>query len=260
MLPTPPHTVTFDCWATLMYEAAVPPGPSGRIRLLAELTGTEVERAGSAFARAWRQHQIEWHRNVVFAGPHMLQHTLAALEIDLSPARFEELLRELQSEILSHEVHASVGARELLLALKRAGIRRALICDTGFSPGPMVRKLLDRLGLLELLELTVFSEEVGVPKPHPRAFASALDGLGVTAAGALHVGDLRRSDIAGAQAAGMHAVRYRGRNDDKDDQPGPKAGVIDCTTAGCTPRCPRPEGDAVVSSFAELGDLLGVRI
>ncbi|HKP55817.1 MAG TPA: HAD family hydrolase [Polyangiales bacterium] len=260
MLPAPLHTATFDCWATLMYEVAPPPGPSGRIRLLAELTGTDVQRAGSAFARAWRQHQIEWHRNVIFAGPHMLQHTLTALEIDVSPARFDELLRELENEILGHEVHASPGARELLLALQRAGIRRALICDTGFSPGPMVRKLLDRLGLLELLEVTVFSEEVGVPKPHPRAFAAALEGLGVKAAGAVHVGDLRRSDIAGAQAAGMRAVRYRGRNDDNAEEPGPHAGVIDCSTAGCTPRCARPEGDAVVSSFAELGELLGVRI
>src|SRR5262245_47232074 len=135
MVPTPLQAVTFDCWATLMYEAPAPPGPSGRIRLLAELTGTDVQRAGTAFARAWRQHQIEWHKNVVFAGPHMLELTLTELEIDLSPARFAELLHALQAEVLKHEVRAPAGTRALLLALQRAGIRRALICDTGFSPG-----------------------------------------------------------------------------------------------------------------------------
>jgi putative hydrolase of the HAD superfamily len=257
LLSTPLHTVTFDCWATLMYEAAAPPGPSGRSRLLAELIDTDVQRADSAFALAWRQHQVEWHRRVVFAGPDMLRHTLATLEIDVSPARFNELMRLLEAEMLSREVLAMPGARDFLLALQRAGIRRALICDTGFTPGPVVRKLLDRLGLLELLEISVFSEEVGAPKPDPRAFAAALGGLGVSAAGAMHVGDLRRSDIAGAHGAGMRAVRFRGRNDDAGEQPGPNAGVIDCATAGCKPSCARPEGDAVVASYAELAQLLG---
>jgi putative hydrolase of the HAD superfamily len=180
------------------------------------------------------------------------------LEIELSPARFNELMAALEEEMLKREVLAMSGSRELLLALRRAGIRRALICDTGFSPGPIVRKLLDRVGLLELLEVSVFSEEVGAPKPDARAFAAALGGLGVPAAGAVHVGDLRRSDIAGAHAAGMSAVRFRGHNDDAGDTPGPNAGVIDCAAAGCSPVCARPEGDAVVDSFEELGRLLGV--
>jgi len=256
-LPTPLHTVTFDCWSTLMYEAPAADGPSGRVQLFAELTGASLERASAAFAEAWRRHQVEWHRGVVFAGPDMLRQVLSALEIEASPARFTELVRELEREILTHEVHALAGAREFLQALQRAGIRRALICDTGFSPGPMVRRLLDRLGLLEFLEVTVFSEEVGVPKPHPRAFEAALAGLGVGAAGALHVGDLRRSDVAGARAAGMFAVRFKGRNDDADAIATPNAGVIDCAAAGCSPACARPEGDAVVDSYAALGQLLG---
>ena len=39
---------------------------------------------------------------------------------------------------------------------------------------------------------------------------------------AAHVGDLRRTDIAGARAMGMTAVRYRGANDDAEieDQDG----------------------------------------
>jgi FMN phosphatase YigB (HAD superfamily) len=136
---------------------------------------------------------------------------------------------------------------ELLLALRAAGVRTALICDTGFSPGRAVRQLLSRVGLLEYLEVQVFSEEVEAPKPDPRPFRAALDGLGVAAEGAVHVGDLRRSDIAGALAAGMRAVRFSGRNDDA--KPRSDAGVLDCRSAQCDPICPQPEAEAVIASY-----------
>jgi putative hydrolase of the HAD superfamily len=164
----------------------------------------------------------------------------------------------MEEDILKREVHAIAGARELLASLRTAGIRTALVCDTGFTPGRVVRSLLARLGMLEHLEAAIFSDEIGVPKPHPRAFASALSALGTVAEGAVHVGDLRRSDVAGAQAAGMTSVRFRGHHDDGDDGPGSGAGVIGCSAAGCTPPCPRPEADAVVDTYAELAALLGL--
>ena len=56
-----------------------------------------------------------------------------------------------------------------------------------------------------------FSDEVGWYKPAPEIFRHALDGLGgVAPERAAHVGDLRRTDVAGARAMGMTAVRYRG--------------------------------------------------
>jgi putative hydrolase of the HAD superfamily len=120
----------------------------------------------------------------------------------------------------------------------------------------VVRELLARVGLLEHLEAQVFSDELRVPKPHVRAFESALSALQMPAEGALHVGDLRRSDVAGARAAGMRTVRFRGRYDDSDAGPGANGGVIDCAAAGCTPICARPEADAVVTTYPELAAYL----
>jgi FMN phosphatase YigB (HAD superfamily) len=124
----------------------------------------------------------------------------------------------------------------------------------------VVRQLLARHQLLDLLELTIFSDEIGVAKPHARAFESALEGLGVAASGAVHVGDLRRSDVAGAHAAGMGSVRFRGRHDDHDNANGSSAGVIDCAAAGCTPPCARPEADQVVATYTALQALLEARL
>jgi putative hydrolase of the HAD superfamily len=111
------------------------------------------------------------------------------------------------------------GARETLSQLVGAGIRRGLVCDTGFTPARVVRRLLDDAGLREYLEVLCFSDEVGVPKPGNDIFAKALAELGVRPPEAIHVGDLRRTDIAGAHDVGMHAARFRGVHDDRSDAP-----------------------------------------
>jgi len=109
------------------------------------------------------------------------------------------------------------GAPEALEEMHRSGRRTALVCDTGFSPGRIVRRILGDKGLLDLLEVLAFSDEVGVPKPHERMFLHALGGIGVDPDRAAHVGDLRRTDIAGARALGMGSVRFRGVYDDESE-------------------------------------------
>lgn len=53
----------------------------------------------------------------------------------------------------------------------------------------------------------------------------------------MHVGDIRRRDVAGARAAGMVPVRYRGARDDPDDV--------------------SPDAPHVLDAHAELLPLLG---
>jgi len=106
------------------------------------------------------------------------------------------------------------------------------------TPGRVVRRHLDRLGLLSELESQAFSDEVGIPKPHRRAFESALAPLRVPPDAAVHVGDLRATDVAGARALGMTTVRIRAAHDDADAN--------------------ERDADYVVDSHAELSELFGV--
>lgn len=68
-------------------------------------------------------------------------------------------------------------------------------------------------GLLRVLELDrhfeafAISCEIGFPKPSPVIFDQAAIKLGLPANAILHVGDSARMDVAGATAAGLHAVR-----------------------------------------------------
>ncbi|MCS7048588.1 MAG: HAD-IA family hydrolase [Verrucomicrobiae bacterium] len=68
-----------------------------------------------------------------------------------------------------------------------------------------LRPLLQRLALTNWDSVTI-SCEVGVEKPHPAIFQSALTSAGVPAETAVHFGDSLEDDIAGAEAVGMRAV------------------------------------------------------
>jgi putative hydrolase of the HAD superfamily len=93
-------------------------------------------------------------------------------------------------------------AREALVSLRDLGLRLAALSNFDRR----LPRLLDDLGLRDLLDAVVYSEEVGVEKPHPAIFEELLDRLALPADAVLHVGDSRRDDVEGARAVGMPAL------------------------------------------------------
>jgi putative hydrolase of the HAD superfamily len=241
-LPSPPAAITFDCWKTLIYEEDWELAHARRVGALvrsAQEAGrrTSTGEAQAAFDAAWEYHMACWRDGIETGAREVALHALRLLDLQEPHPALEHLVKEYEESSHSSRVVAVDGARECLAALTRAGVRRALVCDTGLTPGRVVRRHLGRLGLLEHLEVCVFSDEIGVPKPDPRAFRAALDPLSVCPGNAVHVGDLRRTDVAGARNVGMGAVRLRARHDDLSEL---------------------PEADAVVDSHAELLAVLGL--
>ncbi len=233
--------MTFDCWGTLIYERDRHSGARMREELFARTLrehGIETtdEESTTALNQAWRRHWQEWLAGVSTDAIDIARWGLEAFGIEERELA-ERLGRGLQEVALGQEVIALEGAGETLERLAQRDVRRALICDTGFSPGRVVRQLLDRVGLLRWLEVLVFSDEAGMPKPHAPVFRAALDGLESAAGSTLHVGDLLRTDVAGAREIGMGTIRIRDHNDDQAQL---------------------PEADAVVDSHAELQELLGI--
>jgi putative hydrolase of the HAD superfamily len=160
-----------------------------------------------------------WRRGVASGAREIAHWGLAGLGIDDPHPALEHLIFAFEEASHSSRVTALEGARATLAALDRASVPCSLVCDTGLTPGRVVRRHLDREGLLCSLSVQSFSDEVGVPKPDGRAFAAAVEPLGAALEHALHVGDLRRTDVAGARALGMTSIRIRQIHDD----PGPLA-------------------------------------
>jgi len=95
----------------------------------------------------------------------------------------------------------------LLEALRSRGIKTAIVSNTPWgSPADAWRAELERHGLLDAVDATVFCMDVGWRKPHRAPFDRALSLLDVAPADALFVGDDHRWDIVGAQNAGLRPV------------------------------------------------------
>ena len=77
--------------------------------------------------------------------------------------------------------------------------------------------------MLQYFEAFVFSDEVGFSKPDVRAFEQAGRALGAAAHEMAHIGDLRRTDVAGAQNAGLKAILFTGVHEDQHEAPVPDA-------------------------------------
>jgi FMN phosphatase YigB (HAD superfamily) len=234
------EAVTFDFWNTLMWEE---PGSlrDKRLEAWAELLGPEVgggwlERAHDA---AHQEYVDSWTAGRQFRVEEAVEHMLEGLDDELGPDAAKALVEGFNEGGRRAAIHPSDGVRECLAALVGAEIRIGVVCDIGLTPSPVVRELLDRHGLLAYFVGMSFSDEVGHYKPHPAIFEHALAGLGGIAPDrAAHIGDRRRTDVFGAVAIGMTAVRYNGVYEDES--------------------IAAPDGELVVGDLAELPRLLGV--
>lgn len=218
------RAVTFDCWGTLLsYEPAQGRSHQLRVRALQHALQTAgsnlaLEDAAAGLADAHRKHTDAWESAISTGSPEIARWALEACGVADDEIE-RKLVAEFEEAALQIEVTALDGALETLRALGQRDLRMALICDTGFTPGRVVRQLLDRVELLQWLEVQIFSNEAGMTKPHAPVFRAALDGLGTDASHAVHVGDLRRTDIRGAREFGMATIRIRDFNDDDSDLP-----------------------------------------
>lgn len=120
---------------------------------------------------------------------------------------------------------------ELLRKLHEQGLNLGIVAN---QPDRM-RERLEREGIAGLFDHHCLSGVTGFRKPDTRAFAAAVEALGVAPAECIMVGDRIDNDIAPAKALGMATILFRtGRHRRQK------------------PRSPAEEPDAIVTDVAEL--------
>jgi putative hydrolase of the HAD superfamily len=98
----------------------------------------------------------------------------------------------------------------VLTALRERGLRTGLLSNTHW-PRALHERWLAEAGLLDLLDVRLYTSDMTHMKPHPEAFAALLSAVGVGPHEAVFVGDRPRDDISGAQGVGMRTVLLTGR-------------------------------------------------
>ena len=209
--------VTFDLWNTLIIEKnytelRVKAFRKALIEEGISRTLEEVLKAHEAATARYNKVWAEEHRHL--PNEERLNLSLELLGVELPDNVKASVVREFAEAFLRDPPELNDGVVKTVRRLS-AKMKLGIISDTGLTPGSVIRRYLSEKGLLSYFSATVFSDELGYCKPDVRAFMKALRLLGTKPAEAMHVGDLLRTDVAGAKAAGMKAVWLKVRDGEK---------------------------------------------
>jgi putative hydrolase of the HAD superfamily len=186
------RAVFLDALGTLV--ELEPPWLSLRERIPDEVDDERLEAALRAEMAYYRDHAHEGRDEA----------SLADLRARCAAIVSERLGVEVRADELAEAIRfdAYPDAAPALRALREGGRRLVAVSNWDCS----LPRVLDRVGLGELLDGVVTSAAVGAPKPDPAIFAAALELAGCEPDQALHVGDTREEDVEGARAAGIRAL------------------------------------------------------
>jgi putative hydrolase of the HAD superfamily len=193
-----PRAILFDALGTLVgFE---PPAPYLRAALRDR--GHDVSEA--AATRAIRD-EIAYYRAHIHEGGDLpgladLRRRSAEAMRDALPGIPDDTLLDALLASLRFFAYPDVPAA--LRALREAGVRIVVVSNWDAS----LHERLHETGLAGLVDAALASAEVGSAKPERAIFAAALELAGSVAEETWHVGDSPEADVAGARAAGLHAV------------------------------------------------------
>lgn len=216
--------VTIDFWNTLVKgETGGKIRRDVRLKALREIALNHVDalseeevdeasrRTSREFHRIWFDHQ----RTPTTA--ELVRHILNHLGIDATEQETAYLVESFEESLWEGPPDLVEGVEEVLPELA-CSYSLAVISDTMYSPGRVLRKFLESRGLASYFDGFVFSDETGFSKPHPEAYTLMLDQTGCSAEQSWHIGDLMKTDVRGAREVGMKAILFTGVTGEKDDE------------------------------------------
>ncbi|MFD6098934.1 HAD-IA family hydrolase [Nocardiopsis flavescens] len=112
------------------------------------------------------------------------------------------LLADMSTLLSEHRLRP--GIRDLLHAARTLGVRVGIVSNA--HSGRAHRSLLREAGLQDRVGVQVYSDEVGIRKPHPEMIALAARALGTVPERCWYVGDTQDRDVVAGRRAGAAAV------------------------------------------------------
>lgn len=131
------------------------------------------------------------------------------LKLPYSPEIIDRIITGFANSILVYPPKLIDGVKQSLEILSKK-YKLGIVSDTGFSPGSVLRKLLEKENIINYFSAFSFSDETGVAKPHPKAYLTVLKELNCPPENAIHIGDIEETDIIGAKNLNMKAIRFSG--------------------------------------------------
>lgn len=164
----------------------------------------ELESRHRVALEKWHQQVLGGHASIDVARVGRFAELLAAAGAGADEARAAGVAT-VYRQAYARMWHPVAGARELLAAVKAAGLRLAIVTNNVVVEQ---RLKVARCGFEPFVDALVTSEEIGVQKPEAAIFDAALARVGADRSEAVMLGDAWHTDVAGALAAGVRPVWF----------------------------------------------------
>ena len=209
------RAVLFDFGGTLFSYETMMNGEGHNLLELARGAGVEADL--EQILRAQREHSRrvfkDYSSRPYYRHRDMFNESLRATLEALGGSPDGELLegyRDRQWERHRHDFELRRGVTETLGKLRERDIHVGMVSNIDDD---QLEHLLGVSGIGPYFDAILSSESARSCKPHGEIFRQALESAGCRADEALFVGDSRTTDVAGANAAGLHSVLLWQRTD-----------------------------------------------
>lgn len=136
------------------------------------------------------------------------------ISIELHQTDLEILKKDFESMMLQDPPTLKKGVKSTLEILA-PDFKIGLISNTGVTPGHIISEVFERFDILQYFDETIYSDETGYFKPHPKMFEILLEKFNCKPQNAIHIGDMLETDIRGAKECDMFAVWFNDSNKPK---------------------------------------------
>jgi putative hydrolase of the HAD superfamily len=193
------RAVVFDLFGTLVYEF-----PRADWDAWLDAAAAAVEVDPDAFHAAWSATAVDRQTGRMNDLEENLRTVAARAGAWPTDSQIAEILQD-RAELYRKWFVPRPGGEEVLRELRARGTPTALVSMCAPDTPAMWRA--SPLG--GLIDVEVFSCEVGLRKPEPEIYLAATERLGVDPTECLYVGDGAYAELTGASAVGMRAVLIR---------------------------------------------------
>ena len=200
------RAVVFDLFGTLVPEFPLRAW-EGMFEGMAAVLGADL----GALRRAWDDTIVERQTGGFRDMAENVQVICERLGLERSAEEIA-LALAVRDDLYAAWFRPQPGALETLRTLRERGMPVALLSNCALD----APALWDTSPFGGLIDVLVFSSEVGLRKPDPAIYLLTAERLGVEAAACLFVGDGANRELTGAAAVGMRPVRIV---DDAEDGP-----------------------------------------
>lgn len=208
-------TITIDFWNTIYDSSNGRERNAYRQRVLVDqmdrfginILQDQYNEAMDATWKFFEDHWVKNHRTPTSA--ECVDFIWNYLKLPYEDEPISKVVDAFEDGVLKYSPKLLPGAYESIERLSKDA-PLAIISDTGFSPGTILKELMDRDDITKFFSAFSFSNETGYSKPNRKAFEAALNPFKSSPEKSLHIGDIEDTDVVGAKGMGMTAIRYTG--------------------------------------------------